>query len=147
MRSPNHEQLDDLEDDKWWKRLLTWWDNLSHNRQKDDCPRSYRRGHIGVLGTPPTPGGVRPVLPCPPLLGESGRICLPALQHTDEHRSERLVLLAVDQQLAGLRAQARMRRRELVSPMAGVYIPQRNESGRLDHPRSGSSGSQGPEAA
>jgi hypothetical protein len=23
------DNLDDLEDDKWWKRLLTRWDNLS----------------------------------------------------------------------------------------------------------------------
>jgi hypothetical protein len=28
------DNLDDLEDDKWWKRLLTRWDNLSLARRR-----------------------------------------------------------------------------------------------------------------
>jgi hypothetical protein len=28
------DNLDDLEDDKWWKRLLTRWDNLSLSTNK-----------------------------------------------------------------------------------------------------------------
>jgi hypothetical protein len=28
------DNLDDLEDDKWWKRLLTRWDNLSLSTKK-----------------------------------------------------------------------------------------------------------------
>jgi len=52
------DNLDDLEDDKWWKRLLTRWDNLSVTTKKVIVRGGTSAGIVVCWALLRAPGGM-----------------------------------------------------------------------------------------